>query len=284
MTKGTTRLAARALLVAGALLGAAAADAAEIKIAVTQAQAGEARKYQPLLQYLAGKGVKASFVTAPDYRAAANLFATGQVDGMFGGSGIAGAMLIKGLADPIVRADFADGVNTYHAVVVAPKGASRFDGAPEWFAGKRVIFTALASAGEFYFRSLGPSKAGALLKAASHGAALDALSRGQADVAVVKNHVWEKERTKYAALQQVGSDVGENPDGSFIVSRKLAPATVAQVKDALLALGADGSAPAKAARAALGIRGYIAASEKDFVHTLALLEKAGVSKDFAFSF
>lgn len=278
------RTAAGAALLAATFAAALPARAAELRIAVVQAQAGDARKYQPLVQYLTTRGVSATFVTAPDYRSAAQMFATGSVDAMFGGSGIAGTMIIKGLADPLVRADMGEGVSTYHAVVVAPKGTNRFDGAPEWFAGKRVIFSALASAGEFYFHSLGPTKAAALLKAASHGAALDALDRGQADAAVVKNHVWEKERVKYGNLQQVGSDTGENPDGSLIVSRKLAPAEAAKVRDALTGLGADGSPGAKAARDALGIRGYLPASEKDFVHTLGLLKRAGVTKDFGFSF
>jgi ABC-type phosphate/phosphonate transport system substrate-binding protein len=277
------RAAACAAVVAG-LSVATAARGAELKIAVVQAQAGEARRYQALLQYLTQKGVAASFVTAPDYRAAAQLFAAGTVDAMFGGSGIAGTLIIKGLAVPGVQANAVDGANSYHAVIVAPKGAPRFDGAASYFAGKRVIFAALASAGEFYFHSLGPSRAGAVLRAASHGAALDALARGQADVAIVKNHVWGKEAARYPGLEQIGSDDGENPDGSLIFSSKLAPAVAAQVSGALLALGADASAAAAAARDALGIRGYVPATERDFAHTLALLRRAGVAKDFGFTF
>jgi ABC-type phosphate/phosphonate transport system substrate-binding protein len=154
------------------------ARAAELKIALTQAQAGDARKYQPLLTYLGKKGVSAAFVRAPDNRAAAEMFASGQVDAMFGGSGIAATMLIKGLAEPSLRPVNAQGPNTYSAVVIAPKGSPRFDGTGKYFDGKRVIFAALASAGEFFFRSLGASKPSAALKAASHGAALDALARG----------------------------------------------------------------------------------------------------------
>jgi ABC-type phosphate/phosphonate transport system substrate-binding protein len=283
-TVGSARATCLAMAVAVGLAAAPAARAAELKIAVVQAQAGDARKFQPLLQYLATKGVSASFVTAPDYRAAAQLFATGGVDAMFGGSGIAGAMMIKGLASPAVRVASVDGADTYHAVVIAPRGGARFGGGAGYFAGKRVIFSALASAGEFYFHSLGPSQAGALLKAASHGAALDALSRGQADVAIVKNHVWEKEKGKYPGLEQVGADDGENPDGSLIVSRRLAPAAAAQVTAALVGLDADASPAAAAARDALRIRGYVPAGEKDFTHTLELLRRAGVTKDFAFTF
>lgn len=272
-------------LVAAALLVAAAwgdARAAELKIGIVQAQAGEARKYQPLLEYLAKQGVPAAFVTAPDYRAAADMFANGGVDAMFGGSGIAGSMILKGLADPLVRAIAADGTSTYRAVVVAPKGSLAFRGVAEDFAGKRVICAALASAGEFFVHSLGPPRAASILKAASHGAALDALSRGQADVAVVKNHVWEKEKRKYPALEKVGEDTGENPDGSLVVSKKVSPDTARVLAASLLALGADRSAGAAAAKAALGITGYVAAADADYAHTLALLKRAGVTREFAF--
>lgn len=273
---------ATALLIA--MGSASAARGAELKIAIVQAQAGEARKYQPLLEYLSTKGVTASFVTAPDYGGAADMFAGGKVDAMFGGSGIAGTMMLKGLADPLVRMVPASGPSTYKAVVVAPKGTPRFTGAGAWFDGKRVIYAALASAGEFYFRSLGPSRPQATLKAASHGAAIDALARGQADAAVVKNHVWRKEQAKYPTLEQVGEDSGENPDGSLIVSRRLPAETAREVAAALVALGADASAAASGAKGALGIGGFVTASEKDFAHTLSLLGRAGVTKDFAFKF
>jgi ABC-type phosphate/phosphonate transport system substrate-binding protein len=260
------------------------ARGAELRIAIVQAQAGEARKYQPLLDYLQKKGVAASFVAAPDYRASAEMFGKGSVDAMFGGSGIAGTMILKGLADPLVRAVGVDGSSTYHAVVIAPKGSPRFTGSSTYFDGKKVILCALASAGEFFLHSAGPSKPVAVLKAASHGAALDALARGQADVAIVKNHVWNKERRQYEALEEVGADVGENPDGSLIVSKKTAATTASQVASALLGLQEDASPEAAAARDALKIKGYIPTSEKDFAHTLGLLKKAGVTKDFAWAF
>jgi len=267
-----------------ALSHATVARAADVRIAIVQAQAGEARKYQPLLDYLARSGVAASFVAAPDYRGAAELFAKGNVDAMFGGSGIAGTMMIKGLATPAVRAVGSDGVSSYHAVVVAPRGSPKFSGAPGYFDGKRVIFPALASAGEFFFQSVGRSRPAAILKAASHGAAIDALARGQADVAIVKNHVWNKEKARYPALEEVGADSGENPDGSLIISPKLAPETALKIAATLLALAGDGSPAAAAAKDSLRIRGYVAATEKDFAHTLAMLRKAGVTREFAFAF
>lgn len=274
------------VLAAGILLttGFTSAGAADLKIAIMQAQAGDARKFQPLLDYFAKKGVPASFVTAQDYPAAADMFSKGSVDAMFSGSGIAGTMMIKGLAAPLVRPVGTDGVSTYSAVVIAPKGSPKFTGSAAYFNGKKVIFSSLASAGEFYFHSAGSSKPAEILKAASHGAAIDALSRGQADVAVVKNHVWTKEQSKYAGLEKVGGDTGENPDNTLIVSKKLDAGTAKKVADILLGVQSDNSAEAAAVKDSLKIKSFIATTDKDFKHTLELLKKAGVTKDFDFKY
>jgi ABC-type phosphate/phosphonate transport system substrate-binding protein len=255
------RIAKRAVWFLGAVLvctlAAGYAQAAELKIGIMQASAGEARTFQPLLDYFAKKGVTASFVTAQDYPAAADMFAKGTVSAMFSGSGVAGTMIIKGVADPLVRPVQASGVSTYSAVVIAPKGSAKFSGNAGYFDGKRVIFSSLASSGEFYFHSLGPSKPAALLKAASHGAAIDALSRGQADVAIVKNHVWSKEKGKYGSLELVGGDEGENPDNTLIVSKKLDAATAQKVAGILLGLKNDASAEAAAVKDSLKIQGFM---------------------------
>ncbi|HEX9306547.1 MAG TPA: PhnD/SsuA/transferrin family substrate-binding protein [Anaeromyxobacter sp.] len=279
-----TRSALVAVALLTALCVARVARAAELRIVIAQAQAGDARRYQPLLAYLAKQGLPAAFVTAPDNRAAADMFAAGRADAMFSGSGIACTLFIKGLAEPLVRPVGLDGVSTYSAVVVAPKGSARFAGTARYFDGKRVIFASLASAGEFFFRSLGPSKPAAILKAASHGAAIDAVSRGQADVAIVKNHVWTKEQAKYAGLESVGGDAGENPDASLLVSKRLDAGTAQRLSATLVALQGDASAEALAAKEALSIRAFIPATKKDFAHTLELVEKAGVTKDFGYSF
>lgn len=278
------KIVARVVALYVAISAVAVAQAAELRIAIQQAQAGDARKYQGLLDYLAKKGLDARFVTVPDYQSAGDLFVSGAADAMFGGSGIASAMMIKGIARPLVRPIPVEGSNTYAAVVVAPRGASRFDGTAAWFAGKRVIFAPLASAGEFYFRSLGPSRAAAVLRAASHGAALDALGRGQADAAVIKNHVWTQEQGRYPALALAGGDNGQNVDGGLIVAVRLGADQAKRLEGALLAIEADGSPEAVAARKALKLKRYVAASDKDYEHTIAMLRRAGVTKDFAFKF
>ena len=267
-----------------AVLCASVGYAADLKIALMQDQAGEARKYQPLLDYFAKKGVPAQFVTTSDYTTAAAMFAQGGVDAMFSGSGIAGSMIIKDLAVPLVRPVKADGTSTYSAVVIAPKGAPAFTGTGAYFNDKRVIFTSLASAGEFYFRSVGASKPKEIMKAASHGAAIDALSRGQADVAIVKNRVWDKEKGKYPSLQKVGEDAGENPDMTLIVTRKMDPKFAQKITDVLLGIKNDTSPEASAVKNSLQVREYIKTNMDDFGHTFGLLKKSGVTKDFAFKF
>jgi ABC-type phosphate/phosphonate transport system substrate-binding protein len=274
------------VMVMGVFFVSGLGHAADFKIAIMQDKAGAARKFKPLLAYMAGKGVNASFVAAKDYSAAANMFSKGNVDAMFSGSGVAGSMIIKGLAYPVVRPVSKDGTSTYWAVVLAPKGSAKYDGKADYFRGKKVTFAGLASSGEFFFRSVpGATKVGArMMKAASHGAAMDVLNRGRADIAVVKNRVWDKEKSKYPKLEMVGEDQGENPNGTLIAANKANRGTVKKVKGILQGLKDDGSKKAKAARDSLGIQGYIETTDADFEHTLKLLKSAGVTKSFNFKF
>ena len=272
----------------GAMLGLllpGIASAGMFRIAIMQDQGGIAQKYKPLMDYLAAKGIDANLISAKDYKSAAEMFSHGAVDAMFSGSGVAGAMIIKELATPLVRPVSKDGYSTYWAVVIAPKGSPKFSGSIDYFNGKKVLLTALASSGEFYFRSLaGSAQSNAtLLKAASHGAAIDALNhRGQADYAIVKNRVWDKVKDKYPNLMLVGEDKGENPDNTLIVSKKVSPALTGKVNAALLDLKEDVSPQAEAVKRSMEIQGFLKTTLKDFEHTLQLLKKAGVTKSYDF--
>lgn len=262
------------------------AQASQFRIAIMQDERGAAGKFRPLENYLKSKGIKFSFVGTTDYAAAAKMFALGEVDAMFSGSGVAGIFIIKDLASPLVRPVAKEGTSTYHAVIVAAAGSPKFTGNGDYFKGKKVIFTALASSGEIYYHSVPDvnSVKAVLLKAASHAAALDALASGSADVAIVKNHVWEKVKAKYPKLTLVGEDTEENPDGTLIVSKKADAEVVSKVSAALLEIKDDSSPLAKAVRDELGIKGYIKTTTADFKHTVELLKKAGVGKSFNFTF
>ncbi len=273
-----------AVVILAALLHPGISGAEQFRIAIMQDQSGVAEKFKPLLTYLSKKGVDATFVSTQDYRSAAGMFVVGSADAMFSGSGVAGFMILKDIAVPAVRPVDKNGHSTYWAVVIARKGTPKFTGAADYFSGKKVIFTSLASSGDFYFHSLpGIEKVKATeIKAASHGAALDALEKGEADIAIVKNRVWDATKDKYPNLTLVGEDKGQNPDGTLIVSKKIPPALETRIADALLALKGDTSAEAAAAKQSLGIQGYIRTTLKDFDHTLSLIKKAGADKALSF--
>ena len=259
----------------------------EIKIGIMQDQSGDAQKYKPLMKYLESKGIETQLVSAPSYSRAAKMFSSGQIDAMFSGSGVAGTMIIKGLAKPVVRPVSGDGNSTYWAVIVAAKGAPKFNGNAGYFQGKRVIYTALASSGEIYYHSLPGSKSNVnttILRAPSHGAALRSLNLGKADVAIVKNRVWDKERAEYGDLVKVGEDTGENPDNSLIVSAKMDDKMAKKLADTLLEMNADNSELARQAFGSLGVKSFIRTTAKDFEHNLSMLKRAGIDESFDFTF
>jgi ABC-type phosphate/phosphonate transport system substrate-binding protein len=259
--------------------------AEQLRITITQDQKNAAQKYKPLLDYLAKKGITPSYVEAKDYPDAAVLFAEGAVDAMFCGSGVAGAFMISELAVPLVRPVDMEGHSTYRAVILAPKGSPMFGGSADYFKGKRVTFTRLASSGEFYFNSLpGAAQTDAIrLKTDSHGDAIEALDKGQADIAIVKSTVWDNVRHKYPNLAMVGEDKGENPDGTLIVSANMPVSLKAKISADLLAMQTDPSPEAQAVKSSMKISGFVKTTDKDFEHTLALLKKAGVTKSFMFA-
>lgn len=269
------------------LNGSVAADSTkEFRIIIMQAQKGAAQNFRPLEAYLKTKGLNVSFVGASSYTTAAKMFAGGQADGMFSGSGVAGTMILKEVAYPVVRPVDKAGYSTYWAVILAQAGAPGYSGEKDYFDGKRIIYCALASSGEFFFRSISnsPGQETNGIKAPSHGAAIAGLAKGAADIAIVKNRVWDERKNQYPELVQVGEDNGENPNGTLIAAKTANPELVQQLTRALLSLQDDNSAEAEAVRSEMGIVKYESTSVEDFAHTLMLLKKAGVDSSFDFKF
>ena len=274
----------------GCAAGALAGDV--LKIGIMQSKNGQAKKYAPLVKYMKTKDIEVKLVGTKDYPDAANKFSSGKLDAMFSGSGIAGSMIIKGLAAPLVRPVSKTGWSTYWAVVVGPKGSPQYTASPSYFDGKDVLACSLASSGEFYFRSLhnGQPLHGSLKKASSHGAALQALSKGAADYAIIKNRVWDsmikdpKNQAWISQLEIVGKDDGENPNGTLIVATNVSADLRQKVSAALLALEADTSPEAEAVKASLKVQKYIVTTADDFSHTVPMLQAAGVDADFDFKF
>jgi ABC-type phosphate/phosphonate transport system substrate-binding protein len=268
-----------------ALLLPARSEAAQFRIAYTQDQRSVVKKYMPLMDYLAKKGIVPSYEEVKDYPAAATLFASGGVDAMFCGSGVAGAFMISELAVPLVRPVSTDGHSTYKAVILAQRGALPFDGSAEYFKGKKVAFTGFDSSGEFYFNSLpGAAQSDAIrVMTNSHGEAIEALDKGRADIVIVKNLVWDSVQSRYPNLMKVGEDKGENPDNTLIVSVNVPISLRAKIAADLVKMQNDPSPEARAAKKSLKIFGFIKTTDKDFEHTLALLKSAGVTRSFLFA-
>lgn len=276
-----------ALAIAGCFVAfAGSAHAETFRIAIMQAEKGAADRFTPLAQYLDKHGIQVELVPTASYTDAALMFSEGKADGMFSGSGVAGTMIIKDLAYPVVRPVDRNGISTYWAVVIAPRGAPAFTHEASYFKGKRVAFCALASAGEFFIRSIPGALDAAkeVIVAPSHGAAIEAVAKGQADIAIVKNRVWDNLKGRYPGLVELGSDSGQNPNNTLIISKKTDPVLVKRLTGALLGLQNDASPAARAAREGLDIIGYIITSANDFQHTLGLLRQAGVDKNFDFHF
>ncbi|MBT3236946.1 MAG: extracellular solute-binding protein [Bdellovibrionales bacterium] len=256
--------------------------ASELKLGIMQDRPGVAAKYAVLKKYLKVMGIELKLKGYRNYRDAAVKFANGDVDAMFAGSGVAGTMMIKGLATPLVRPVHQDGWSTYWAVVIAPQGIGhKVILNKKYLADKKIICSALASSGEFFARSI-LGQTHRLKIAGSHGMAVNALAKGAADIAIVKNWVWETLKGKYPNLEQVGKDSGENPNGTMIVSKKIDPKMAKRIKEILLNIEADSSTEAVAVKTKLKIRRYIVTNKKDFEHTLKLLAKAGVTPEFKF--
>lgn len=258
----------------------------QLRIAIMQSEKHAADKFQPLVVYLKNKGIEVNFIAVPDFPAAAKMFTAGAVDAMFSGSGVAGTMLIKEIAVPLVRPVSKDGRSTYGTLVIAPKGSPKFTKSADYFKDKKVVFVPLASAGEFFYHSIPNIKSAnaTAIKIGSHDSAIDLLSKGSVDIAIVKDRTWDKVKGNYPNLIVVGEDSGEHPDGTLIVSKKMPPQLVSKVSDALLSLKDDKSPQAQAVRDQMNIQGYIKTTMEDFKYTFTHLKKAGVDKSFGFVF
>jgi ABC-type phosphate/phosphonate transport system substrate-binding protein len=264
------------------VMNSGGARATVLKLGIMQDRPGVAAKYAVLRNYFKSVGVDLKLKGYRSYRDAAVKFANGDVDAMFAGSGVAGSMMIKKLASPLVRPVHQDGWSTYWAVVIAPKGVWKNVKMDKKFLGnKKIICSALASSGEFFARSILGTEY-ALSIAGSHGMAINALDNDAAEIAVVKNWVWEAVKNKYPKLEQVGKDSGENPNGTLIVSNLIDPKVAQTVKERLLKLESDNSKEAVAVKKKLKVQKYIITTEEDFQHTLALLKRAGVTPAFKF--
>jgi ABC-type phosphate/phosphonate transport system substrate-binding protein len=272
------------LAVAALFLMSQAAVAAEVFNVVIMASKNprkEGPKYKALGEYIKAQSSDISGVEmkiAKDYADAARLFQSGEVDGMFSGSFVAAILIKKGLASPLVRPVSKNGVHTYKALVAAPKGSAKFAGISD-FKGKKVAYCSLASSGEVFARTLlnpgeKPEDHYTVVKAKSHGAALNAIKSGAADYAVFKNLIWDP--AAYPELEVIGGDEAENPNNTLITSKGATDKFGKGLGMILMNLEKDNSALANKVKEAFGIKGFKETTEADFAHTFSIVEKANI--------
>jgi ABC-type phosphate/phosphonate transport system substrate-binding protein len=241
----------------------------------------ETARYEILRRYLKIGNTSLDSIkieVANDYPTAVELFRSGKVDGMFAGSFVAATLIAKGVATPVVRPLLADGASTYRALVVARKGTKPFQGIAD-FKGKKVSYTLLASAGEVYVRSLLPPSMKlesmfTAVPAASHSAALQAVEKGEADFAVVKDLAFDP--AKFPTLEAVGKDSASNPNMTLILTPKAMERIGKDLKSNLLEVAKDQSGAGADVRKAFNCQGFIPTVPDDFVHTYNLIKEARI--------
>ena len=204
------------------------------------------------------------------------------MDIVFAGSGIAGCFIIKDLAYPVVRPISREGWSTYSTAVIARAGSKDFKGTSDYFVGKIVACCELASSGEFFLRSIDPNQA--FIACKTHTDALLLVQNGQADVAVIKNRVWEISENRFPDLKHVGGGNAEYPNGTLMVSMKSDRADIEALKKVLLLLESDRSKTAINVKQIMNIKGFIKTENEDFEETLILLKTAGVTESYEFTF
>ena len=256
------------------------AFAQSFRIAVMESEEGASEKYLPLVRYLKTNGVDATFVPAKNYIHASKMFESDQADGMFSSASIAGILIIKEVAYPVARPLTKKGWSTSWTVVIGGKGSPKFEENAAYFKDKRVAFTTLDLSGDFFFRAIqGSADAGATITSVeSHSAAVEALSRGVADIAIINNRAWDEVKAKYPGLDVVGEGSGKSPEMTLILSKKTDISVTTKVKDLLLSFGKSRSPEAKLVKKSLNIKGYIETTMDDFKYAVSVLEKAGVTK------
>lgn len=269
---------------------AVAADVFNVVIMASKNPRKEGPKYQALSDYIKANTSAISGVEmkiAKDYADAAKLFQSGEVDGMFSGSFVASIFIKKNVADPLVRPVSKSGVHTYKALVAAPKGSADFKGMST-FQGKKVAYCSLASSGEIFARTLlnsgeKPEDYYSVVKAKSHGAALNAVKSGAADYAVFKNLIWDPKA--YPELDVIGGDDDENPNNTFILSKDASAKFGKELGSILMGIEGDNSGAAMKVKDAFKIKGFMKTTEADFEHTFGIVDKANINPaSFNFKF
>ncbi len=267
-----------------------AADSLNLAVMATDDLAKEQDRYNILARYLKiGNPTLAgiNITVAKDYPAAVEMFRSGQVDGMFAGSFVAGILVAKGMAVPVARPLMIGGNSTYRAVIIARKGAKEFTSIVD-LRGKKVACTPFASVGEIYLRSLLTTGLKletfvTVVPTASHLLAIRAVQDGEADYGITSDILFEP--NKYPDLVKVGGGTGSYPLSILVLTPKASEKFGKELKSNLLDLNIDKSPAGVQVMKAFGCQAFIKTGIEDFSHTFNLIKDAGIDpKTFDWKF
>ena len=151
---------------------------------------------------------------------------------LYVGSMMTAILQQRGLVDPV-----AQGVNDkemYSAVLIAPIAAGGDAKAIVKEAGAAISYAKGYSSGEMGAKAASDGQANVATE--THEAALDAIRKGKAKAAFVKNWWWEQNQKKYPKLRMLaypGVSELKNPDNVLSASKAVTAEDVAKIKKAV---------------------------------------------------
>jgi ABC-type phosphate/phosphonate transport system substrate-binding protein len=257
-------------------------EAKEFRLGIMYDNPVVAKKYYTLANYIKANGLDTTIHKFTRYNHAIKAFSDHKLDAMISGSGVAGILILKDIAYPILRPLNVQGWSTYRAVIISHKGSKKYNKRSAFFNNKSVAATELASSGEFFIKSINNSSL-TMLPVGSHLLALRSLARGVSDIAIIKNRVWDSVFLHYPQLEKVGEVLGSNPNNPLMISRQTDLQAVNKIRAILQKLEFDDSKLALQVKQQLQIEKYIVTTLDDFKYTIKLLQRAGVTKEYKFS-
>ena len=208
-----------------------------------------AARYEPLAEYLSKKlNMKVVLVYLDNYAEVCDKFIYKQLDAAFFGSFSYALTHVKAGTEPIARPDY-QGVSTYRGLIVAREDSDIKNVSD--MKGKRLALVHQATyAGYlyplYYFKEHGVDNPEAyfskIIFVESHDKAIFAVLRGEADIAAMKDLVYQRVIRENPDLEKklvILSASESVPSNALCVNKNLDPVLKNKLKDALLNLNND---------------------------------------------
>lgn len=170
---------------------------------------------------------------------------------------------------PVYFSDVVVGRNSRFRTFADLRGATWAYNEPGSFSGYEAMRYHLAAQG------LDGGFFGAWVASGAHSRSLELIRSGAADVAVIDSTVLEAEHAHHPQLRnelRVLAVIGPNPMPPWVVSRRVAPATRARLRELFTAMHLEGAG--RAILRAGGMTRFVAVNDADYDPTRKMLEVA----------